>query len=143
MKKCDYCGYENEDNAVACADCRTSEFGPQHATATGDNAQPPSTAPLKCADCGIESLFAKGFHGHNADSNPRRYCPRCWAKKESRRHTRTLYAQLSFLVLGVLLVATGTIPSQGWVILNLLLLQAFIALVTLLHELGHAVIGRL
>src|SRR5580765_5042077 len=89
MKKCTYCGRENQDDAFHCSGCGTNEFKP------GPGAQPASPGSrvgvgAVCDRCGAttdvaQTFVTDGFSG-------RTLCPPCVQK----RKTNTFICILAF-----------------------------------------------
>ena len=100
--------------------------------------------PLKCECCGaqteIPESFVKGrksFHSSIAH-----YCPTCWSKRQLATHKWSFVLTLGIGVIGAILVWQTPQTGEGWLLINLFLLQLFLILTILPHELGHALTAR-
>ena len=100
---------------------------------------------MKCDACGIESDFEAGFIKVHRSLNRAdlMLCPRCW----SRRHrTSTAWYQIIIFIWGIIgciLVWQNDWPNLGQVLKTIFLLNLFLILAIVPHELGHAIVGRL
>jgi tetratricopeptide (TPR) repeat protein len=98
---------------------------------------------MKCDRCGIEGEIEAAFFKTRRSGSTRNYhlCPPCWRKKRENSYWASLSITMGIGLLGAGLAAAG-IPD-GWLFLNLFLLQIFIIVGTIPHEFGHAFAARL
>src|SRR3954453_5018148 len=97
----------------------------------------------RCASCKLESPWEEAFHTVKRGSEGRSYCPRCWQK---RRHTSARDAWLALLGIAAIgLLGVALVPGYtfGWFLINVTVVFLLAELLTLPHELGHALVARL
>ncbi len=113
---------------------------------------------MKCAVCGTESEFDAAFikERESFGFGHKTVCPACWIHRRDRRASRWLVVVLLTGIAGCLLLwIKPAHPHSGSLLLdsawtffgnlfrNLFLLDLFLVLSILPHELGHAMAGRL
>ena len=133
MKKCAYCGCENEDNAVNCRGCGTPQ-----STAN------PVASPGTCDRCGaatdvVESFFKERKSFQNS---VRTLCPACWQKHKTSSYKGILIRRLALGVLGLASLYLWPNHGMGFVLLNLFFFQIALILSILPHELAHAYVAK-
>jgi ribosomal protein L40E len=140
-KKCSYCGGENERDALVCRKCGNNEFRTSELLPAASK----SASSAKCFYCGVESELVQAFFkGRKSFSRKiQTVCPTCWTKRRSVAFKRGLVIYGILAGVGLLLVVLFPRLFFGWVILNSISIDIFLALSLLPHELGHALIAKL
>jgi len=137
MKRCAYCGRENENDAVHCRECGTTEFDGSPTTAV---ATPDEPLVLQCDHCGATTDIAEGFFKEQKSSSDGglTLCPVCWHKHKISLYKKRLILPLALGLSG--LVCLFLLPDEGitWLSLNIFIFYAALSLSILPHELGHA-----
>ncbi|HTQ49488.1 MAG TPA: site-2 protease family protein, partial [Candidatus Acidoferrales bacterium] len=137
MKRCAYCGRENDDDAVHCRECGTTEFeGSASLTAT----TPGEPVVLRCDRCGATTNIAEGFFKEPKSFNTSTLtlCPACWQKHKASLYKNLLFFRLAIGLFGILFVYLWPKEIIGWVWLNIFIFDVALILSILPHELGHA-----
>ncbi len=95
---------------------------------------------MKCDRCGLESAETDVFQSATRlfFRPARKLCPACVASREDKVLVRLLGRFLAFLTLAVLLTLCLPSISIGAWLLNIALLQFFVFISTIIHEVGHA-----
>lgn len=99
---------------------------------------------MKCYQCHFESeqaaIFSTQTHFFAEETH---LCPDCSYKKNLQKNRRSIWL---FFILGVISIPLTFYPPLevlGIILLNLATLQVLVLVSTVLHELGHALTGRL
>ena len=100
---------------------------------------------MKCDVCGRESDFEASFTKERKSFRiaQRTLCPACWTR---RRHAVEGWYQVGMLVCGIIgyvLLWQNPWSIIGRVLTTLFLVDVFLVLSIVPHELGHAIVGRL
>lgn len=100
---------------------------------------------MKCDICGTESDFDAGFikERRSFRSSRRTLCPTCWSR---RRHAFEGWYQVGVVIggiIGFILLWSNPWSVAGRFLTALFLVDLFLVLSVVPHELGHAAIGRL
>jgi hypothetical protein len=105
---------------------------------------------MRCDGCGVESPLKEAFHrAPRFFSVPlqgrqwNRYCPPCWERVVARR---ARWPVAVFLLLSVLSVAWLILDPRSpfaWMLASSTIYLLFLAIVVVLHEMGHFVCGKL
>src|SRR5664279_1533100 len=100
---------------------------------------------MKCDACGMESDFEAGFikERKSFQTTQRTLCSACWMR---RRQTFEGWYQLVVLIggiIGYLLLWRNPWSAIGRLFTTLFLMDGFLILTIIPHELGHAITGRL
>jgi hypothetical protein len=138
MKKCAYCGRENEDGAVHCQECGTTEFK------NSPIATSPDPTIAKCDRCGATTDIVGGFFKERKcfSHSMRTLCPTCWQKHNISVQTRLLIFQLVPGPLGLLYLFLLPNDGMGWFLLNFFVFEIALILSILPHEFGHAFMAK-
>jgi hypothetical protein len=88
------------------------------------------------AGCAVQSSLLSAFQ----QLQERWYCPRCWKQRYPRVLRHALWADMASGALGLLLVLAGPelATGLGWFLVNVWLVSVMLLLLTVPHELGHA-----
>src|SRR5436305_384723 len=98
----------------------------------------------KCNLCGIKSEFEAAFIKPSSLIRQRKaYCPTCWDKKTRSGQTKLLVGYLGLGLCGWALMRIDSDSLIGHVLFYGFLLQLFLIVTILPHELGHAAAARL
>ena len=98
----------------------------------------------RCARCGIQALEGQVFHPENfVFRRMRWYCPNCHARRHRLVNTAMLAATPLLGVAGAVLKSLNPESDFGSLLINLFLMQLFLAIGIVPHELGHGLAGRL
>jgi hypothetical protein len=137
MKKCAYCGRENDDNAGHCRECGTTEF---EGTASSTTTTPGEPSVFRCDRCGATTNIAEGFfkEAKSFNTSTLTLCPSCWQKHKTSHYRNLLYFRLAIGLFGILFVYLWPNEIIGWVWLNIFIFDIALILSILPHELGHA-----
>jgi Tfp pilus assembly protein PilF len=141
MKRCAYCGRENDDNAVHCRECGTTDFeGSTSSTVT----TPSESLVLRCDRCGATTNIAEGFFKESKSFNTSTLtlCPACWQKHKTSLYKNLLFFRLAIGLFGILFVYLWPKEIIGWVWLNIFVFDIALMLSILPHELGHALTAK-
>ncbi len=100
---------------------------------------------MKCDDCGVDSDFEAGFikERKSFQKAHRTLCPTCWVRR--RRNFEGWY-QVAILIGGVagyIMLWFNPESVLGRFLTILFLIDVFLILTIIPHELGHAIAGRL
>jgi len=100
---------------------------------------------MKCDVCGLESHFEAAFikERKSFQSTQRTLCPTCWKR---RRHSIEGWYQVAVLVGGIFgyfILWLNPWSELGRLLTTFFLIDVFLILTIVPHELGHAVAGRL
>lgn len=100
---------------------------------------------MKCEICGHESEFEAGFikQRRSFRSSRRTLCPKCWVR---RRNAFQGWYQIAVIVggiVGYVLLWQNPWSTAGRYFTTLFLIDLFLILSVVPHELGHALAGRL
>ncbi len=94
---------------------------------------------MRCDRCGyessVETLFQKVRRSFSTTIQA--VCPHCLAKTQARVGLFSLYCLLFTVAAGILFSVLDRQTTAGPLFLNLALLQVFLFLSTVLHEIGH------
>jgi hypothetical protein len=144
MKRCDYCGHENGDESPSCADCGLS-LCPEPHQEQKEASDAQTGRITKCDGCGIESEAGQVFlHSPKTfTSQSGRLCPGCWSKQHRSLNRKSLFYTAVLGATGALILAIDRSSSFGCLLVNIFLLTIFSIVITVPHELGHALMGRL
>ena len=98
----------------------------------------------RCCICGVECKADGALRIYRDRSTNRitRYCPECWERIRDRRFRLFFLGLATDAVAGCLLVLYDPENGFGWILLNFLLLYAFLIVAAVPHELGHAFVAR-
>lgn len=84
------------------------------------------------------------FKGHKSFSRAiLTYCPTCWSREQASTATRIMLMNFGVAALGPVLQLTCPKLGLGRFLTGLLWFQVFLVLALVIHELGHACMGRL
>lgn len=99
----------------------------------------------KCDGCGLESEQAEIFQSvHGSFSKKlRTLCPVCFSNRDNKVYILLFWGYVALIVIALLLIVLLPSASIGSLLLNIGLLQLFVFICTVIHELGHACAGRL
>ncbi|HEV2436276.1 MAG TPA: site-2 protease family protein [Verrucomicrobiae bacterium] len=138
MKRCSYCGRENEDDAVHCRECGTTEFEGSSTAATAP--VPGEPVVLQCDRCGATTQIAEGFFKERKSfsDSVQTLCPACWRKHKTSIYRDLLLGRLAIGLFGILFVYLWPKEPIGWLWLNIFIYDIALSLSILPHELGHA-----
>ncbi len=100
---------------------------------------------LECKRCKVRSTEGIGykFEQRLFGKKPAIYCPECSSKRRTTSLARILFFYALIGIIGLVLVSVSPDSSLGWLLLNLFLLELFVILMIVPHELGHALTGFL
>ena len=100
---------------------------------------------MGCSDCGIQTaradLLRRERRSFRTDS--RYYCPTCWAKKQGQQQRSRWWWKAGMAAMGALLVQLRPHDHFGWLLLNLVWLDACFIIAVTAHEFSHAFAGHL
>jgi len=96
---------------------------------------------VTCQKCGVSSEYAEGFIKRGA-LGAEMFCPPCWQSKQRRNFILAWTAYFAGGLLGLLLYVDDPDLWFASVLMLLWLLQVFLAITIIPHELGHALIAR-
>ena len=99
-----------------------------------------SLAKVRCAKCGVKSVWKEGFRLFNSFFDPRLACPECYAESKTK-------VEWVVLLVGAICGAAGIVvaifaPEDALPlheIAAILLVLPLLTVMTLIHELGHMV----
>lgn len=94
----------------------------------------------RCANCGVESELDEAFEAGNQFGHP--YCPSCILKTRGEDVTAVKWVFPIALVISVSGIWFDTEDDTGWAILNTLLFYVFGYASLIIHEAGHAIMGK-
>jgi tetratricopeptide (TPR) repeat protein len=98
---------------------------------------------IKCSVCGITASDGQVFAQEPVPfRSARTYCPNCHARFHRRFFQAGLVLDVAMGVIGLVLVWANSDSRLGHCALNLFLLQLFLVLATVPHELAHAFAAR-
>src|SRR4051794_26990160 len=99
----------------------------------------------KCHYCGTASDLEQAFQKvpRSFSRKFRLVCPECLQKRRAKSFRRLLWFWLGYTIVGVALAFVPKWHMVGYYLLNCLLVDLFLLLVILPHELGHAIAGKL
>ena len=137
MKKCAYCGRENEDDAVHCRECGTTEFEGSPTVAAPTPGEP---VFQQCNHCGATTDIAGTFFNEQKSSvgSTLTLCPTCWRNRKISLYKKWLIIRASFGLFGLILLFMFPNEGIGWLWLNIFIFYLALSLSILPHELGHA-----
>ena len=136
MKKCSYCGRENEDVAVQCRECGTDEFD-------GGLPQTPAAPTIAtCQLCHVTTDIKGAFGRLRMPTKTLMLCPICWHRQRNKMNQWLLILQLGFGPLGIFLLCWLPENGCGWVVLNLFIFHLATILSLVPHEFCHALAAR-
>jgi hypothetical protein len=100
---------------------------------------------MECDGCHLESERADIFKSVNRffRSKNLTLCPSCFEKKDEKINIFLIWSFLIFGVLSLPLTIYHPTNPIGLILLNVSVFQLFVLVSTVLHELGHAIAGRL
>ncbi len=138
MKKCAYCGRENEDGAVHCQECGATGFK------NSQSGTSPEPTIATCNRCGATTDVPETFYKERKSFRDliRTLCPACWQKHKSSVYAWLLVQRLATGLLGILSLHLLPDKRIGWFLLNLFIFDIALMLSILPHELGHAFIAK-
>jgi tetratricopeptide (TPR) repeat protein len=99
---------------------------------------------IKCDKCGAASEVEQAFYRQRRSFSTkiRTLCPSCSMKQRHRAFSRTLWEYLVIGLAGMGLVLLDRRSGLGWFLINLFVLELFLVLAAIPHELGHGLAGR-
>lgn len=97
---------------------------------------------LKCNNCGVVTTIDQNLHvvQRSFGRKPKHYCPSCLQKNRNKNHFKSL---LWITIIGFVFIFINSNYYLGWLLLNLALINLFLMLAIIPHEIGHAVAGNL
>ncbi len=97
-----------------------------------------------CSICGIETSTPEFFKSERRSFSSRvlKYCPQCWAQRQTRSQRNRLRWWLALTGAGLFVVGFFPGNSLGWALLNLAWLDACFMLAIAPHEFAHAFTAR-
>jgi tetratricopeptide (TPR) repeat protein len=100
---------------------------------------------MKCDSCGKETDFEQGFIKERKSfrSSFRTLCPTCWTRRRFALEGWVQIAVLALGILGYLLLWLKPELDSGRELTTMFLINLFLILIILPHELGHAIAARL
>ena len=100
---------------------------------------------MKCDVCGTESTFDAGFvkERRSFRTSIRTVCPRCHVRQRRRFEGGLQIAVLIEGVIGYVLLWRDPGSLLGRLLTGLFLINLFLVLTIIPHELGHVIVGRL
>ena len=100
---------------------------------------------MRCDRCGYESSVESVFQKvrRSFSTKIQVVCPHCLARTHVRAGLFSLYCFVFSAVAGILIAILDRQTTAGPLFLNLALLQVFLFLSTILHEIGHIVAARI
>ncbi len=104
-----------------------------------------ASSTTKCNGCGLESNQSELFQSvpRSFSKKHRTLCPVCLKGRDDRVCLIVFWGSITLLLVGAILTLFLPSMSLGPVLLNIALIQVFVFVCTVLHELGHACAGRL
>lgn len=102
----------------------------------------PTDGHQKCSDCGTVTTIEQSFKKvrQSFGRKPKLYCPYCWQKRQNVYFVKSL---IVLTVVGIAFICMDSNHFLGWLSLNIVLINLFIILLIIPHEIGHAVAGQL
>ncbi len=100
---------------------------------------------MKCDACGIESDFEEAFFKERKSfrKSIRTLCPACRIRRRKTSAVWFLVLMFSFGVIGYAVLWFEPSSFMGIFLTSLFLIDVFLVLAIVPHELGHAIVGRL
>lgn len=99
---------------------------------------------MKCASCHLESERTDIFRVTKRFAKPKEtFCLPCFEKLEHRKGRLLFWSSLILGILFLPFVLYGPTHTMGYLFLSFATFEFFLLVATLIHELGHAVAGRI
>ncbi|HTX22686.1 MAG TPA: site-2 protease family protein [Candidatus Aquilonibacter sp.] len=100
---------------------------------------------MKCDGCHLESERTEIFKSVNRffRSKDLTLCPACFEKKDDKTNVILIWSYLICGLASFPFILYSPTRSVGLLLLNISVFQLFVLFSTVLHELGHAIAGRL